>query len=512
MKNSQNIEQKQVKSSAESVEEIAVLKNENSDLKKENDRLSADILYLKNEYQKLRKLIFGAKSERFKSESEDQLSFNLHSELPEIQDVEKIEIAYTKEIKKAKKKPVREALPAHLPRKEEIIEPENRPEDAVKIGENITEVLEYTPGKVYVRRIVRPKYAIKNTANHSENQIITADMPGDLPLPGSNAAAGLLAYLIISKYVDHLPFYRQVKMFKRLGVKLAESTINDWFTRSAKLLTPLYEVLKRKILESAYIQGDESPVKVLTRDKPGSTHKGWFWAYHSPPDNLVLFDYRPGRDKSGPKEMLENFSGILQTDGYAAYNQFASGGKIRLAACMAHARRKFFEAKAEHPEICNSVLSQIQELYKIEAEIREADFSLEEIRAIRQEKSVPLMAVLETYLQTQMNQVLPKSSTGKAIAYTLNLWTRLSIFLDNPEVLIDNNLIENSIRPIALGRKNYLFAGSHEGAKRAAMMYSFFGSCHRSGVEPSEWLKSTLEKISDYKANHLEELLPGFKG
>ncbi len=163
MKNSQNIEQKQVKSSAESVEEIAVLKNENSDLKKENDRLSADILYLKNEYQKLRKLIFGAKSERFKSESEDQLSFNLHSELPEIQDVEKIEIAYTKEIKKAKKKPVREALPAHLPRKEEIIEPENRPEDAVKIGENITEVLEYTPGKVYVRRIVRPKYAINST-------------------------------------------------------------------------------------------------------------------------------------------------------------------------------------------------------------------------------------------------------------------------------------------------------------------------------------------------------------
>ena len=503
MKNAQNIS----KSQAELMSEIDILGQE-------NDRLSAKVLYLELEYKKLQKLIFGTKSERFTEEPKEQLKLDLFPEVVEKQDVETEEITYIRKKEVNKNKPVRTALPAHLPRKEEIIEPENIPEEAEKIGENITEVLEYTPGKIYVRKIIRPKYVVKNPIKtldfESEKVILTADMPSNLPLFASNAGAGLLTQLFVSKYIDHLPFFRQIQIFKRQEITLAQSTINDWFANTSKLLNPLYEVLKKQILQASYTQVDESPIKVLTRDKPGSTHKGWMWVYHSPPDRLVLFDYRKGRDKSGPKEMLKNFTGIVQTDGYAAYNKLADKGNIRLAACMAHARRKFFEAKDENPEICNFVLSKVQELYDIERIIKIEEFSAEAIREKRQKESLPIMNLLEEYFQKQQNELLPKSPTGKAVAYSLNLWKRLSVFLDKPEILIDNNLIENSIRPLALGRKNYLFAGSHAGAQRAAMMYSFFGSCKMQGIEPFAWLKSTLEKISNHRANKLHELLPGY--
>jgi len=341
--------------------------------------------------------------------------------------------------------------------------------------------------------------------------ILTADLPSDLPLFASNAGAGFLAHLFVSKYIDHLPFYRQIQIHKREGIVLPSSTINDWFTNTSKLLQPLYEVLKKEVLQSSYIQADESPIKVLTKDKPGSSHKGWMWVYHSPPDKLLFFDYRSGRGKNGPKEILSEFAGILQTDGYAAYLQFADKDKLRLAACMAHARRKFFEAKEENPDVCNFVLSKISKLYDIERNIKESKLSVEAVLEKRQTEYLAIMNLLETYLSEQQAKVLPKSLTGKAVAYALNLWKRLSVFLDSPEVLIDNNLIENSIRPLALGRKNYLFAGSHFGAERTAMMYSFFGSCKMQGIEPWAWLKSTLEKISNHKANKLSQLLPGYK-
>ena len=491
------------------------LTEEKSVLIKKNDYLTSRVLYLELEYKKLQKLIFGAKSERFKEEPKEQLKLDLLSEVIEKQDVEEQEITYVRKNREEKKKPVRTALPDHLERKEEIIEPKNIPEDAKKIGENISEVLEYTPGKIYVRRIVRPKYVIENplkeTKLDSDIAIVTADMPCDLPLFASNAGAGLLTHLFVSKYIDHLPFYRQIQIFKRQDIELSSSTINGWFANTSKLLEPLYEVLKNEVLQSSYIQVDESPMKVLTKDKPGSSHKGWMWVYHSPPDGFVFFDYRKGRDKSGPKEMLKNFSGIVQTDGYAAYNQFGNDGEIRLSACMAHARRKFFEAKDENPTVCNFVLIQIGTLYEIERDIRQGEFSTEEILKLRQEKSTPIMKSLKKYFDEQLSLLLPKSLTGKAVAYSLNLWKRLNVFLENPEVLIDNNLIENSIRPLALGRKNYLFAGSHNAAQNAAMMYSFFGSCQKQKIEPYQWFKSTLEKINDHKANKLHELLPGYK-
>jgi len=508
MKDEKNGTIKTAKSNTELLEENAVLKEE-------NDRLSARILHLELEYKKIRKLIFGAKSERFKEEPKEQLSLDLFPEVIEKQELKEENITYTRKKETKKKKPVRTKLPEHLERKTETIEPKNIPEGAKKIGENITEVLEYKPGKIYVRKIIRPKYVAENPIKtfdfNSDKVILTADLPSDLPLFASNAGAGFLAHLFVSKYIDHLPFYRQIQIHKREGIVLPSSTINDWFTNTSKLLQPLYEVLKKEVLQSSYIQADESPIKVLTKDKPGSSHKGWMWVYHSPPDKLLFFDYRSGRGKNGPKEILSEFAGILQTDGYAAYLQFADKDKLRLAACMAHARRKFFEAKEENPDVCNFVLSKISKLYDIERNIKESKLSAEAVLEKRQTESLAIMNLLETYLSEQQAKVLPKSLTGKAVAYALNLWKRLSVFLDSPEVLIDNNLIENSIRPLALGRKNYLFAGSHFGAERTAMMYSFFGSCKMQGIEPWAWLKSTLEKISNHKANKLSQLLPGYK-
>ena len=508
MKDAQNISEIKLKTRDELVEETTILKEE-------NDRLSSKILYLELEYKKLQKLIFGAKSERFKEEPKEQLKLELFPEVIEKKDFEEEEITYKRKKEVPKKKPVSTQLPLNLVRKTEIIEPENIPEGAKKIGENITEVLEYDPGKVYVRQIIRPKYVVENPIKtldfNSDKVILTADMPNDLPLFASNAGPGFLAHLFVSKYIDHLPFYRQIQIHKRQGVVLASSTINDWFANTSKLLQPLYEVLKKKVLQSSYIQADESPIKVLTKDKPGSSHKGWMWVYHSPPDKLLFFDYRSGRSQTGPKEILIDFHGILQTDGYVVYSQFADKERVRLAACMAHARRKFFEAKEENPDICKFVLSKIGDLYDIERTMKEEEFSDKAILENRQKDSLPIMNLLEKYLIEQQNETLPKSLTGKAVSYSLSLWKRLSVFLDKPEVLIDNNLIENSIRPLALGRKNYLFAGSHAGAQRTAMMYSFFGSCKMQGIEPLAWLKSTLEKISNHKANKLHQLLPGYK-
>ncbi len=508
MKNGQNTELKHQKTYSE-------LEQKNSKLEQKIDRLQSELQYLKDSYKKLQKMIFGAKSERFTEEPKEQLKLDLLSEVVEKQDVETKEITYTRKKKEDKKKPVRTALPSHLERKTEIIEPKELPENAKKIGENITEVLDYTPEKIFVCRIVRPKYVVPNpqktTDLDSDNVILTASMPSDLPLFASNIGAGFLAHILVSKFIDHLPLYRQIQIMKRQNITLASSTVSGWVANASKLLVPLYDALKKQVLQGSYIQVDESPIQVLTKDKPGSSHKGWMWVYHSPPNGLLFFDYQKGRDKAGVGKMLENFSGTLQTDGYAAYKQFEIKENVRLAACMAHARRKFFEAKDENPDVCNFVLSQIGELYDNERDIREGEFTNEQILSLRKEKSAPIMESLKTYLDEQLIQLLPKSATGKAVAYSLNLWDKLNVFLEKPEVLIDNNLIENSIRPLALGRKNYLFAGSHNAAQSTAMMYSFFGSCKMQGVEPYQWLKSTLEKISDHKANKLHQLLPGYK-
>ncbi len=472
----------------------------------EYNKLLNENTILKEQLAQLRRMIFGKKNEKFVPTNDKQLSI-FGEEI--IQKAEKEEVTVEKityeRPKKNKKKPVRMALPAHLPREEEIIEPENLSENAKKIGETITEVLEYKPGKIFVRRIVRPKYLLPK-----QEKIITAQLP-TLPLPRTNAGTGLLSQLIISKFVDHLPFYRQRQIFKRQGVEISASTISGWYSGTCRLLEPLYETLKKQIQQSTYIQADESPMPVQTKDKTGSTHKGYMWVYHSPPDKMVCFDYQKTRAQSGPNKFLSGFSGILQTDGYAAYNAFGNKSGITLAACMAHARRKFEKSLDNYPEIGKHVLVEIQNLYQIEQEIRESKLS--DIQAVeqRQKNAKPVLTNLKKYLIEKAVGILPKSDIGKAISYTLKLYDRLEVYLTDGRVLIDNNLIENTIRPLALGRKNWLFAGSHDAAQRNAMMYSFLGTCKLNKVEPFEWFKNTLNKILDYNIQNLKELLPGYK-
>jgi hypothetical protein len=327
-------------------------------------------------------------------------------------------------------------------------------------------------------------------------------------LPKSNAGEGLLEHLIISKYVDHLPFYRQVQMLKRQDVQIAESTINGWFNASVQLLEPLYEALKTKVLHTDYLMADETPIPVQTKDKPGATHKGFHWVYYNPLTRKVLFEYQKSRGREGPDELLKNYAGYLQTDGYSAYNNLSNKSKITQLACWAHARRYFEKALDNDKERSEEALKMIRELYAIERQAKEQKLQADQIRSLRQKKSKPLLDELYTWLKKHLIEVLPQSAIGKAIAYSLKLWPRLIIYTEDGRLYIDNNLTENSIRPVALGRKNYMFAGSHDAAQRAAMMYSFFATCKINNIEPFSWLKETLTKIADHPANKLEELLP----
>ena len=467
----------------------------------------AQVSVLKYELAELRRMIFGVKSERFVAPVPNQPTL---FELPEAEVIEKPkeEITYTRNKSKVKNHPLRLELPAHLPRKREVIEPEELPEGAKKIGETITEVLDYTPSNIFVRQIIRPKYVVSQ--DDEKTQIVTAALPS-LPIPKGNAGAGLLAHILISKFVDHLPFYRQAQIFKRQQLTISESTIGGWFNASCRLLEPLYETLKNKMLSTDYLMADETPIPVQTRDKPGATHKGYHWVYYDPGNKLVLFDYQKTRGREGPDELLKNFVGFLQTDAYTAYNNLRNRANIIQMACMAHARRKFEHALNNDPALATEALVMFGKLYEIERDAREQNLSHDDIKALRQEKSLPVLLQMEAWLKEKMNLVLPKSAIGQAIAYTLALWPRLTRYIEQGRFNIDNNLTENSIRPVALGRKNYMFAGSHAAAQHAAIVYSLLATCKINNVEPFEWLSKTLSQISDHPVNQLHKLLPGQK-
>ena len=393
---------------------------------------------------------------------------------------------------------------------EQILEPEDLPEGAIKIGEAITEILEYRPGIMYVRKIIRPKYKLTDDSNGLKTQIKVASLPS-LPIPSGNSGASLLAHLLISKYIDHLPYYRQVQMFKREGIKLSESTISGWFKAVCKLLEPLYEELKSQVLASHYLMGDETTIPVQSSNKPGATHTGYMWVYRSPVNEQVLFDYQKNRNGQAPQTMLSGYKGALQTDGYGAYDQFEEDPNITLIGCMAHARRYFEKALDNDKARAEHALNAIQQLYAIERQADQDKLTVDQRTLLRQKQALPILGQLHNWMLEQYRQVAPKSSIGKAISYSMKLWSRLIRYTDNGLWRIDNNLVENSIRPVALGRKNYLFAGSHEAAQRAAMMYTFFGTCKLNDIEPRAWLIEVLSKIPDTKISQLSQLLPNDK-
>ncbi len=470
------------------------------------------VVKLQHELDQLKRLIFGSKQERFiPSVTPDQLALGLNVEPIAQPEATTQNIEYTRTLQEPAKKSLptgRTKLPADLPRERVVIEPEEDVTGLKSIGEEITEELEYTPGKFFVRQYVRTKYA-KPVLNNglAETKIIIASLP-ERPIQKCIAGAALLAYIIINKYIDHLPIYRQVQRFTREGMKLPASTITGWISQVCALLEVLYAVHCKLVFnDSDYIQGDETPFKVLDKNKKGTTHQGYLWVYRAPVKNLVVFDYRPGRSGEGPRTCLKNFKGHLQSDGYEVYNAFASKS-ITLLSCMAHARRKFDEALSNDKQRAEYVLAEIQKLYDIERKAKDANYTHEQRHTVREQEAGPILKALEQWMIKEHPSVLPKSAIGMAIHYSLHRWKKLSVYTTDGKLEIDNNLVENTIRPVALGRKNYLFAGSHRAAQNAAMLYSFLGTCKINNVNPYEWMTDVLNRIPTHPVNKLEELLP----
>jgi transposase len=473
------------------------------------DESQIRIVSLEHQLKQLHKMIFGSRHERFvpADENSSQLSLGISAESVaccKVTDAQKI--AYTKTSIAVESKPVvhpgRMKLPEHLRREELVIEPAADIAGCKKIGDDITEILEYVPGELFVKKYIRPKYALPGNSG-----VVVGELP-TRPLEKAMAGEGLLAQIIIDKYVDHLPLYRQMQRFERSGVKLAYSTITDWVSNTCQLITPLFEALKAEVLQAGYLHADETPIKVISNEKKGKTHQGYYWVYQDSKSKLVFFDYQEGRGREGPVEILANFKGYLQSDGFTVYERFDKRKDVTLMHCMAHARRKFSDALNNDEARASYALQEIQKLYAIERSCKEQDLNADQIKQVRQEQSVPILTALGEWMKLQYAQTLNRSVIGEALAYSIKRWDRLMIYTQDGNLNIDNNPVENSIRPVALGRKNYLFAGSHEAAKRSGMLYSLLGTCKMHGIEPTTWLKEVLRTIPTHPINKIKTLLP----
>ena len=438
-----------------------------------------------------------------------------------IEEAAKEIISYERRKPEKKNKPVRLPLPEHLRRETEVIEPEGIDENWICIGQEVTEILEHKPGELYVRQIIRPKYVLKKELQTEQETVEEEGTPEKknvkiaalplLPLPRSNAGASLLAELLMGKYLHHVPFHRQIAIFKLAGVHLPASTVNGWFTASSDLLRALYFRLREVVLATDYIQVDESTVPVVDNEKK-RTVKAYLWVVRSVMDKQVFFHYDKGsRAQKVVVELLHNFKGAVQTDGYDAYSIYENKKGVLLLGCWAHARRKFNEALAEDKSGSEYALEQIGRLYEVEAMADDQDLDFEQRAALRKRLAYPIMIAFEKWIVSYYPKTIPKGRMNRALSYTYHLFHRLSRYHLDGRYRIDNNPVENAIRPLALGRKNYLFCGNHDAAENAAIMYSLLGCCTTSEVNPREWLTDVLTRIPEYNANYnldLADLLP----
>ena len=477
-----------------------------------NSKLSAELQAERFKYAQLQRMIFGSKRERFVSSClPGQMVFEFEPKTIEIeqavaQERESIRIAY--ERKKSKKAhPGRLALPDHLPVVETILEPVEDTSDMVCIGSEVTEELDYTPATLSINRTIRPKYITKENEEGCQKQVIA---PLNRPIHKCIASAALLAMIFIDKFTFHLPYYRILQRIKQMGVTVPTSTFESWAKLGAELIKPLYAVHRLYVFSELYQQIDESPIKVLDKDKPGTTHQGYMWVRYAPLSKSVFFEYFKGRSAQGPLRDLSTFKGYIQTDGYSGYTHLAEIQGITHLSCWAHARRYFDKALANDQQRASTVLKLIQLLYAIEALAREDNMTHQQRYELRLEKSLPIINEIGLYIYNERSKVLPKSPIGVAFEYCANRWISLQNYLKDGMLEIDSNLIENSIRPLALGRKNYLFAGNHDAAENIAMFYSFFGTCRKNDIDPQKWLTHVINNINDTKAAQLNELLPQF--
>lgn len=412
-----------------------------------------------------------------------------------------------------KQTPVRQPLPEDLPRVEKHLYPEEATADKevwTELAPEVTEVLEYKPGTFYVKRFIRHKYVLKDKSKEVVTPIVTASMPL-LPIAKSYAGASLLTELMVNKYVNHLPFYRQIGIFKQQGLKIPQPTINDWFKETADLLRPLYFRLKELTLGSDYLQVDETTIPIVRNEKQ-KTIKGYIWMVRAVMEDLVFFHYDYGsRAQKVIIPLLKDFQGALQTDAYAVYDIYENKKGVLPLGCWAHARRKFFEAEKEDKARAEYALEQIGLLYDIEKRADEENLSYEERSDLRTRLSYPLMVRFEKWLLMEADKTLPKSRIGKAIRYTYNIYHKLTRYHLDGRYRIDNNLAENALRGIALGRENYLFCQTDQAAEDAAVFYSLLGCCKAKEVNFKKWMNYVLTHIHEYDNDYskdLAELLP----
>ena len=464
------------------------------------DDLQGQLLYLK-------KQMFGKKSEKL---NPNQLLMfqDLYDEIQAKLDTRKP--SKRKRTRANAHHKGRRPLPADLPRDTVEIEPSE--EDKIcpdchqqkqRIGEEVTEKLDYIPASIRVQRIIRPKYACK----HCENHVSIADLPA-MAIDKGIPAEGMLAYVLTSKYADHLPLNRLEGMLQRHDIDVNVSTMCDWVARCADLLKPLVARMREAILASPKVHCDATVMPVKSKKRKGSTYNGYLWAYLGTL-NDVYFEFTPSQSRDGPNAFFEGYTGYVQVDAHSSFDDlFQEGTGMTEVGCHAHARRKFDQAMDHDPVRSVQALLIWKDLYQLEKQAKDDGLAPEDLLEVRQEKSVPLLKQLHGCLIDWKPQVLPKTPIGKAITYSLNQWEALNRYTEAPILSIDNNFAERTLRRVALGRKNWLFAGSEAGAKRAAVIYSLVASCKLCGHDPYAYFRDVLSKISTHPANRIDELLP----
>lgn len=490
----------------------AQLQAKDAEIKRKDFKIEA----LTFELARLRRLQFGAQNEALSPLQRDLFAETLAADSAAIE-VELAQLAEAEPCatvaKPQRPRAGRQPLPEHLPRIEHRHEPASCTcgqcgNDLVKIGEDITEQLDVEPAKFFVHRHIRPQYACRRC------ETITAAPIPPAVIDGGMAAVGLLTWIMISKFVDHLPLYRLEQIAARDHVILARSTLAEWVGRVGVALQPLVDRLVWHLLQGNTLHADETPVSQL---EPGSgkTKKAYLWAYRSndlePGPRIIVFDYQPGRSGAHARGFLGDWQGHLMVDDYSGYKALFTGGGSNAPCielgCLAHARRKFFDLhKAQQSPMALEALQRIATLYAIEAEGKE--LSIEERKRLRAEKSQPALNSLHAWLLATRAQTAHGGGSAKALDYSLKRWPSLSRYADTGHLPIDNNPIENCIRPIALGKKNWLFVGSERAGRRAAAIQTLLGTAKLNGLNSADWLKDTLEKLPTWPNSRIDELLP----
>ena len=496
---------------------------ENAALKKQNEELLARVKELTAQVAWLNRQLFGKKSEKLMPYDPDSDLFAdfFNDQLQQSQPAkEEAEETLEKETKEEKKKAkANRKMLEDLPVLETVrLEPENIDLSKYRqIGEEVTKIVEHKPGQLYVKAIIRPKYALINNGidlpEDGTPMVAIASMP-KLPIKKGIAGATLLSEILLQKYEYHMPFYRQIQALKQLGMQnISESTVAEWFAQTAELLRPLYSQLKQEVLKTDYIQADETTTPVLNKDSHKAA-KEYLWMVRSVMEGLVIFHYEDG-SRAGEviKNLAKNYKGYLQCDGFAGYETaFKTNPDVTLVNCMAHIRRHFESALNENKAPAEYAIREIQHLYQIEHLCDEDSGMTPEKRAEkRQELARPIMESLKAWMEAECKKYSDRSLIGKAITYAYTRWDNMMNYLKDGRIRIDNNLAENAIRPITLGRKNYLFCGNHTAAENMAVVCSLLSTCKAQNVNPRDYLNYIIarmpymEKAGD---GELLELLP----